>query len=108
MQDIAHKETTQPSAEGRPLASRRGLFDMPREICSLNAASWSPLPLATQEAGRSAVARKGRPWTLDADFAPTQYERARKAAARLIHASPQDVALIPSVSYGVATAAKIL
>jgi selenocysteine lyase/cysteine desulfurase len=90
------------------LPSQRALFVIPREICYLNAASWSPLPLATQEAGRAAVARKGRPWTLDAGFAARQHDRARRAAAALINADPDDVALISSVSYGVATAAKLL
>lgn len=90
------------------LASQRTLFDVPREICYLNAASYSPLPLKTQEAGRAAVGRKGRPWTLPAGFANEQYERTRAAAARLLHAEPSDVALIPSISYGVATAAKLL
>src|SRR5215469_16681757 len=92
----------------RMLPSQRHLFDIPREICYLNAASWSPLPIATQEAGRAAVARKGRPWTLDPAFAGQQHERARIAAARLINAAPADVALISSVAYGVATAGKLL
>jgi selenocysteine lyase/cysteine desulfurase len=90
------------------LASQRALFDIPREVCFLNAASWSPLPLKTLEAGRQAVARKARPWLLDNEFAGKQYERTRKAAARLIKADPEDVALISSVGYGVATAAKVL
>jgi selenocysteine lyase/cysteine desulfurase len=90
------------------LASQRALFDMPRHICYLNSASYSPLPLRTQEAGRAAVGRKGTPWTLDAAFANDQHQRARAAAARLIHADPADIALIPSISYGVATAAKVL
>jgi selenocysteine lyase/cysteine desulfurase len=90
------------------LSSQRALFDMPREICYLNAAAWSPLPLATQEAGRVGVARKGQPWKLDPGLPAQQYERARVAAARLINADPADVALISSVSYGVATAAKVL
>jgi selenocysteine lyase/cysteine desulfurase len=90
------------------LASQRALFDMPRDICYLNSASYSPLPLKTQEAGRAAMGRKGRPWTLDASFANAQHERARTAAARLIHADAADIALIPSISYGVATAAKVL
>jgi selenocysteine lyase/cysteine desulfurase len=90
------------------LASQRELFEMPRHICYLNAASYSPLPLRTQEAGRAAVGRKATPWTLDAGFANAQYERTRAAAARLINADAADVALTPSVSYGVATAAKIL
>jgi selenocysteine lyase/cysteine desulfurase len=90
------------------LASQRALFEMPRHICYLNSASWSPLPLRTLEAGRAAVGRKATPWTLDTGFANAQHERARAAAARLIHADPADIALIPSISYGVATAAKIL
>ena len=90
------------------LASQRALFDIPPDICYLNAASYSPLPLRTQEAGRDAVGRKGRPWTLPASFANEQYERTRTAAARLINAEASDVALIPSISYGVATAAKLL
>src|SRR5688500_15484891 len=94
--------------ETRMLRSQRALFDIPREICFLNAASWSPLPLATQEAGRKAVARKGRPWLIDQAFHSEQHERARRAAARLFKAEPEDVALISSVAYGVATAAKVL
>jgi len=90
------------------LASQRELFEMPRRVCYLNAASYSPLPLRTQEAGRAAVGRKATPWTLKPSFAGEQYERARVAAARLINADPFDVALIPSVGYGVATAAKIV
>jgi len=64
--------------------------------------------LRTQEAARAAVGRKGAPWTLDAAFANRQHERARAAAARLINAEASDVALISSVSYGVATVGKIL
>jgi selenocysteine lyase/cysteine desulfurase len=90
------------------LPSQRALFEIPRQICYLNAASYSPLPLRTLEAGRAAVGRKGTPWTLEAGFANAQHERARTAAARLINAEPPDVALIPSISYGVATAAKLL
>jgi selenocysteine lyase/cysteine desulfurase len=90
------------------LPSQRDLFDMPGHVCFLNAASYSPLPLRTQEAGRLAVGRKGTPWTLDAAFANSQFERARAGAARLINADPADIALISSVSYGVATAAKLL
>jgi selenocysteine lyase/cysteine desulfurase len=92
----------------RMLPSQRALFEIPRQICYLNAASYSPLPLRTLEAGRAAVLRKGTPWTLEAGFANQQHERARLAAARLINAEATDIALIPSISYGVATAAKIL
>jgi len=89
------------------LSSQRALFDIPRDVCYLNAASYSPLPLRTLKAGRAAVARKGRPWLIDNEFAAQQYDRTRKAAAALINAAPEGVALISSVGYGVSTAAKV-
>jgi len=58
-----------PGSTEAMLPSQRALFDIPREVCFLNAASWSPLPRASQEAGRIGVARKGQPWKLDRDFA---------------------------------------
>ena len=90
------------------LPSQRALFDMPRDVCFMNAAAWSPLPLASQEAGRAAMTRKGQPWKLPDGFQREQYERTRKAAAALIGAEPDDVALISSVGYGVSTAGKVL
>ncbi len=90
------------------LPSQRALFDMPRDVCYMNAAGWGPMPLATQEAGRAAMNRKGQPWKLAPDLASQQNERARSAAARLIGAEPGDITLISSVGYGVATAAKIV
>ncbi len=90
------------------LPSQRALFDIPRDVCYLNAAAWGPLPISSQEAGRIGVARKGQPWKIDRQFPAQQFARARSAAARLIGAEADDVALISSVSYGVATAAKLL
>jgi selenocysteine lyase/cysteine desulfurase len=90
------------------LTSQRALFDIPDDVAYLNAAGWSPLPRATQEAAREAVARKGQPWKLAADFSDAQHTRARKAAAALIGADPNDVALVSSVGYGVAIAGKVL
>jgi selenocysteine lyase/cysteine desulfurase len=90
------------------LPSQRALFDIPADVAFFNAASWSPLPRATQQAAQAAVLRKGQPWKLEADFAESQHERARKAAAALIGADPTDVALVSSVAYGVAIAGKVL
>jgi selenocysteine lyase/cysteine desulfurase len=92
------------------LSSQRALFDIPREVCYLNAAAFGPLPRAGQEAGERGAARKSRPWELRdwATGARAQAERARAAAARLIGAEADDVAVISSVSYGVATAGRVL
>lgn len=89
------------------LPSQRHLFDIPPDVCYLNAASWGPLPRVAMDAGRAAMARKGQPWTVPSELQQEQVERARRAAARLINADPADVALTPSVSYGVATAARL-
>src|SRR5258708_32287994 len=97
-----------PKRPSKMLPSQRALFEIPHQICYLNAASYSPLPLRTLEAGRAAVLRKGTPWTLEASVANQQHDRARLAAARLINPEASDIALIPSISYGVATAAKML
>ena len=90
------------------LPTQRHLFDMPPDVAYFTAAGWSPLPRATQEAAREAVARKAQPWKIDAAFANAQHERARAAAASLIGADPADIALVSSVGYGVAIAGKVL
>ncbi|MBR0646884.1 aminotransferase class V-fold PLP-dependent enzyme [Plastoroseomonas hellenica] len=89
------------------LASQRHLFDIPRDVAYLNAAAWSPLPLAVQKAGRMGVKRKAHPWDIDPALPGRVIERARVAAATLIGAAAEDVAVIPSVAYGVAIAGKI-
>jgi selenocysteine lyase/cysteine desulfurase len=90
------------------LPSQRALFDIPDHVCYLNAASVGPLPRAVKAAGAIGVARKAQPWAIEPDNAQQQIERARAAAARLINADPDDIALISSVSYGVAAAGKVL
>ena len=90
------------------LPSQRDLFEIPRDVAYLNAAAWGPLPRASVAAGRVGVARKSQPWLLAGDFAERQYARARMAAARLIGATAEDIAIIPSVGYGVSTAARVL
>jgi selenocysteine lyase/cysteine desulfurase len=90
------------------LPSQRALFDIPEYVCYLNAAAVGPLPRAVKAAGEVGVARKAQPWAIEPGNAQRQFERARAAAARLINADPDDVALISSVSYGIATAGKVL
>ncbi|MDP6345332.1 MAG: aminotransferase class V-fold PLP-dependent enzyme [Alphaproteobacteria bacterium] len=90
------------------LTSQRDLFDIPRDICYLNAAAWSPLPIGAVELGQAGAAKKAHPWEIPEDFGRQQFERARAAAAGLINAEIDDIALISSVGYGVSTAAKVL
>ena len=90
------------------LPSQRALFDIPDHVCYLDAAAVGPLPRAVRATGEAGVARKVQPWAIEPGNARRQFERARTAAARLINADPDDVALISSVSYGIATAGKVL
>lgn len=88
-----------------PIPSQRHLFDFAEEVTYLNCGYMSPLLHAVREAGDAGLRRKSRPWTVEGkDFAESP-RRAREAFARLIGARPEDVAIVPAVSYGVAVAA---
>jgi selenocysteine lyase/cysteine desulfurase len=92
-----------------PLRCQRELFSIPRDVHYLNCAYMGPLSLAVQQAGIAGVLRKADPSTINAADFYTEADRARALFARLINADdPQRIAIIPSVSYGVATAARNL
>ena len=90
------------------IACQRDMFDMPEDIAYLNCAYTSPLLKAAQEAGRTAIQAKANPWTIKADDFFSSAETARELFARLIDCNPDDVALVPAVSYGIALAARNL
>ena len=90
------------------LESKRALFDIPLDVSFFNAAAWSPLPLSTVEQGKKGVETKSRPWDFPNGLDEREFADARAAAAALINASSSDIAIIPSVGYGVSTAAKVL
>lgn len=88
-----------------PLPCQRHLFEVPDDISYLDAAAWSPLPRAVREAGEAGMLVKSQPWAHPREAVPAQAERARAAAARLIGATADDVAIVGSVSHAMATAA---
>jgi selenocysteine lyase/cysteine desulfurase len=88
--------------------SQRGLFDIPEGIAYLNCAYLSPLMKPVVEAGHAAVERKARPWEITAPDFFSGAERARELFARLAGGDADGVAVTPSVSYGIALAAKNL
>jgi len=90
------------------LPSQRHLFDIPRDVCYLNAAYMTPLTKAQQKIGAAATAQNGRPWEVfPEDFNPTS-DRIRQHAAQMFSVGADDIAIIPAVSYGIATAGKNL
>ncbi len=84
---------------------QRDAFAIPADVAYLNCAYMSPLSHAVVAAGHAGVARKAEPWTVSAADFFTDTDRVRAKAARLLGGTAGDYAIIPSVSYGIATAA---
>ncbi len=83
---------------------QRALFDIPEDVAYFDCAKMSPLLKAAAEAGRRGLMRKAHPWEIKAKHFFDESDRVRALYARLIGAEAADVAIIPSVSYGMATA----
>ncbi len=87
---------------------QRHRFDIPGDIAYLNCAYMSPLMTDVARAGERGVRMKSRPWEITTmDFFESS-ETARRLFARLIHAPANDIAITPSVSYGISLAARSL
>lgn len=91
------------------LDCQKSLFQLDASVTFLNCAYMSPQLKSVEAAGRHALGRKNKPNTVAvADFFTT-VNSVKTEFAKLVNASePQRVALIPSVSYGMATVAKNL
>jgi selenocysteine lyase/cysteine desulfurase len=87
---------------------QRHLFDLPHDAAYLNCAATSPLLGSAAEAAARAVDRKRRPWLMNSPGLPHPMERSRELFAALLGSSPDDVAIVPAASYGMATAARNL
>ncbi len=87
---------------------QRHLFDIPDDVAYLNCAYMSPLMKPVLEAGTAGLARKAHPWELTPDKFFTGSDEFRATAAQLIDGSADCIAIVPSASYGIATAARNL
>ena len=90
------------------LPCQRHLFDIPDDVAYLNCAYMSPLMKPVIEAGATGLARKAHPWEITPDKFFSGADQFRATAAQLIDCSPDDLAIVPSASYGIATAARNL
>lgn len=90
------------------LPCQRHLFELPDAVSYLDAAAWSPLPQTVRAAGETGLLTKSRPWDHPREAIPACVERARTAAAGLIGAGPDDVAIVGAVSQAMAVAARNL
>jgi len=90
------------------LPCQRHLFDIPDDVAYLNCAYMSPLMKPALEAGSAGLARKAHPWELTPDKFFTGSDEFRATAAQLIDCPADCIAIVPSASYGIATAARNL
>ena len=90
------------------IPSQRLRFDMPRDVHYLNCAYMAPLAREVSAAFADGAAYKSRPWTYSpADFF-SYAETFRVRAATVAGADADCIAVVPSVSYGMAIAARNL
>ena len=89
------------------LDCQRHRFRLPADLHYLNCAYMAPLAREVEAAGLEGMARRRDPSTIVADDFFDQADALRERFARLIGGSdPRRVAIIPAVSYGIATAAR--
>lgn len=89
------------------LDCQRHRFQLPPDLHYLNCAYMAPLAREVEEAGLRGMARRRDPSTIVPDDFFDQADALRARFARLIRGSdPRRVAIIPAVSYGIATAAR--
>jgi selenocysteine lyase/cysteine desulfurase len=86
------------------LGDQRDLFEIPDGISYLNCAYMGPQLREAREVGERAVSRKSRPWELTPEDFFAEAEDARGLFARLVGGDADGVAIVPSVSYGMAVA----
>ena len=91
-----------------PIPNQRHLFDIPEDVAYLNCAYMGPLLRGVAEAGAAAVRQKQRPWEISSEDFFSLADRGRALFAQLIGATAEDIAIVPSISYGIETAARNL
>jgi selenocysteine lyase/cysteine desulfurase len=87
------------------IAPARSLFEIPDGVTYLNCANLAPQLRSITAIGIDAVRAKATPWTMPSSAWFCQPEELRILAAKVMGVDADGVALVPSVSYGIATAA---
>ncbi|MBF9041158.1 aminotransferase class V-fold PLP-dependent enzyme [Rhodobacterales bacterium LSUCC0387] len=87
------------------IASQKHLFDIPDEVAYLNTAYMSPLMHSVIAAIDEGVRLKAQPWRLTIDHFFEEVDTAKKLFGQLVNAPEDRIAVVPSASYGLSTAA---
>jgi selenocysteine lyase/cysteine desulfurase len=91
-----------------PIPNQRHLFSIPESHAYLNTAYMSPLMHSVVSAMESGLQEKVSPWNYKAEQFFTDVDIARGLAAQVFGTAPQNIAIVPSASYGIQTAANNL
>ena len=89
----------------RALPLQRDLFEIPDGVTFLNCANLAPQLRSVTAAGLASVRAKVSPWEITPPDWFTDGEILRSLAGQVIGADAESMALVPSVSYGLAVAA---
>ena len=87
------------------ISCQRQLFDIPDDVAFFNCSALAPILKSSRDAGLVSVTRKAQPWRVGRAERVEEPDRVRALFAGLVGATPQDIAIIPAASYGIATAA---
>lgn len=88
--------------------ARREFARLQGDAVYLNSASTGPLPNCAERVAREQVALRQSPWEYGPDRQFGELDRAREQIARLIGASPKEIALMVNTTYGLNLAARCL
>lgn len=83
----------------------RAEFDIPRDICYLNAAYMTPQPRDVVTATMRGATLRSQPWHITPPDFFHDVEALRAVFARQVNCSPDNIAIVPSAGYGVSCAA---
>jgi len=90
------------------LPPQRHLFDVPRDVAYFNCASNMPQLNAARERLAAAAGRKSHAWTRQPSDYFADAEAVRRLVAEAIGGDAEGYAIVPSASYGIATAARAI
>lgn len=87
--------------------NKKDYFSLPEDIHYLNCATMSPTPKDTEQAGMEGLLRKSQPHQITSEDFFTTAEKVRELFGQLINSpSFANIAIMPSVSYGIAVVVK--
>ena len=90
------------------LELQRDLFDIPEDIAYFNCAYYSPLLNESRRRMLAGAALKSRPWERTPLHFFEDAERIRELASEIFGGDKNGYAIIPSASYGLSTAARVI